>query len=74
MQITTGGMFIVVVFIIFVSLGRHVLRSSTLFTSLANLDLLDPFGKQDLVRGQATTWVRVEDGVDDIATLTLLGC
>jgi hypothetical protein len=43
----------------------------TLLASLAHLDVLDPFGLQDLVGSESAMWVRIENRVDDIAALSL---
>jgi hypothetical protein len=42
-----------------------------LVASAADFDFLDPFGKENLVRGEASGRVGVKNRVDDIAALTL---
>jgi hypothetical protein len=37
----------------------------------ADPDFLDPFRLQDLLRSQATCWIRVEGRVDDVSTFGL---
>ena len=49
----------------------HPCRLETFVACTADLDLFDPFGIENLVGGETAVGIRVQDGIDDIATLSL---
>jgi hypothetical protein len=49
----------------------HPTMSEAFVTGFAYFYFLQPFGLKDLSRGQATSWIWIEDGVDDVSTLFL---
>lgn len=50
----------------------RVMCSEALLAGLAKLNLATPFRLEDLRCGDASTRIRVEDGVDDISTPRLM--
>ena len=46
-------------------------RLKTFFACFADLDVLDPFRLQNLLRSQSSRWIRVKNRVNDIAAFRL---
>jgi hypothetical protein len=54
--------------------AEHLLRpfvSETFITCFANFYLLHPFGLKDLASREATHWIWIENGVNDVSALSL---